>query len=427
MPPLPTLKTESSSLFFKPLAELYEFSQARYRCTAISDLSFAQLGALRCLSHTKTGHEFLQHHADHGVADIDPDHFFKALKSKRRSMNLSSLNQLLGSFMAERIEDPFATFEELRDFDLYAADGHYHHAACFDPKPQEKTESAIATGHFFRLNLRTHHLSHLDTSRPADGKKKEHDMKVIKRSSADALRYHAQKGRKVLLAWDKACIDYRYWYKLKHNCGIYFLTQEKANSVAEDCSADLFDPNDPRNEGILSDRLVATTCGVQLRRIVYTDPRDGNTYSYLTNEITLPAGLLVLVYKHRWDIEKVFNELKSKLNERKSWASGPEAKSAHAQFECVTHNLLLLFETHLKVNEGLTDEVEKKREITRRETRTNRAGEALGPDGNFINRAVQRATQRTARFIRWLRNWIYRELPWAAARARLAIIWGCEP
>ena len=328
--------------------------------------------------------------------------------------------------MAERIDDPFAAIEELRDFDLYAADGHYHHAACFDPKPQEKGANTIATGHFFRLNLRTHHLSHLDTSRPADGKKKDHDMNVIKRSSAYALRNHAEKGRKVLLAWDKACIDYRYWYKLKHNNGIYFITQEKANSAAEECSIGLFDPADPRNEGIQSDYMVATPCGVALRRIVYTDPRDGQTYTFLTNEMTLPAGVLVLVYKHRWDIEKVFHELKSKMNERKSWASGPEAKSAHAQFECVTHNLLLLLETHLTENEGLTDEVEEKKKITRRKTRTNRAGELLGPDSNFINRAVQRATQRTLRFIRWLRNWIYRELPWAAARARLVVVWGCE-
>ncbi len=423
---LPTLQTELSALFFKPLEALYPCSQSRYRCTELTDFHFAQLGTLRCLSHSKTGHEFLQHHADHGVAEIDPDHFFKALKSKRRSKNLGSLNDLLGPYMAEDLEDPFAEIEELQNFELYAADGHYHHAACFDAKAVEKAKSTIATGHFFRLNLRTHHLSHLDTCRPADGKKKEHDMSVIKRSSSAALRNHAAKGRKVLIAWDKACIDYRHWYKLKHNSGVYFITQEKANSAAQDCSIELFDPADVRNEGVQSDRLVGTSCGVQLRRILYTDPKDGHSYSFLTNEMTLPAGLLVLIYKHRWDIEKVFHQLKSKMNERKSWASTPEAKTNHALFECLTHNLLLLLETHLRKSEGLTDEVEKGKKIIRRKSRINRAGELLGPDSNFINQAVQRATQRTVRFIRWLRSWIYRELPWAEARARLARIWGCE-
>jgi hypothetical protein len=39
---------------------------------------------------------------------------------------------------------------------------------------------------------------------PEDGKKKAHDMTVIKRSSADQLRNGAGKGRKVMLVWDKA-------------------------------------------------------------------------------------------------------------------------------------------------------------------------------------------------------------------------------
>lgn len=48
--------------------------------------------------------------------------------------------------------------------------------------------------------------------------------------------------------------------------------------------------------------------GVMLRRIVYTNPEDGVTYTYLTTDITLPAYQLVLLYKHRWDIEKIFHQ-----------------------------------------------------------------------------------------------------------------------
>ena len=76
---------------------------------------------------------------------------------------------------------------------------------------------------------------------------------------------------------------------------------------------------------------------MQLRRICYTDPRDGSTYTYLTNEMTVPAYQLVIIYLCRWEIEKVFHQLKSKMEERKSWASSPEAKRAHGQFECLAH------------------------------------------------------------------------------------------
>jgi len=90
----------------------------------------------------------------------------------------------------------------------YAADGHYQKAACFDPKPTKEGESQIATGHFFRLNLRHDHLDYLDLSRPGDGKKKDHDMRLIKRLDVKDLRNGAKVGGKVLYAWDKACVNF---------------------------------------------------------------------------------------------------------------------------------------------------------------------------------------------------------------------------
>jgi len=413
-----------NSLFFNDLINVYPSSERAYHCTSISDLDFAKLGVLRCISHAKTGQEFLQHHAEQGEADIDPGHFFKALKSPRRLANLSSLNALLLPVMRGRCDDPFAHFEELADFDIYAADGHYQHAAAFDPKPSKAGEKTTATGHFFRLDLRSHHLGYIELSQPDAGKKKAHDITIIKRATTETLRNGAAKGRKVIYAWDKACIDYRLWHKLKHNSGVYFITREKSNSKAEVCSRNLIDPTDPRNEGIVSDQLVGTANGVQLRRIIYTDPCDGTTYTYLTNEMTVPARQLVIIYKCRWDIEKVFHQLKSKMEERKSWASSPEAKRAHGQFECLAHNLLLLAEREMK-SLGLEDEVEKKKQTQRAPTRQNREGKPILDAANHITNAVRRATQRTVRFIRWLRAHIYSGAPLSHSLTRLAAVWNC--
>jgi hypothetical protein len=46
-------------------------------------------------------------------------------------------------------------------------------------------------------------------------------------------------------------------------------------------------------------------------------PCDSKVYVYLTSEMTLEPGLLVLLYKTRWEIEKVFDETKTKLQEQK--------------------------------------------------------------------------------------------------------------
>lgn len=164
---------------------------------------------------------------------------------------------------------------------------------------------------------------------------------------------------------------------------------------------------------------------MQLRRIVYKNPKDGKVYTYLTNDNTLPAGILVLLYKHRWDQEKVFDVLKNKMEERKSWASSDTAKQAHAMFECLAHNLLLLLEDTLINEEGLIDECERKKDLGR-----NRAGSPerlrLKKEGNMVNTAITRATQRTQRFIRWVRTRIYMKAPWADSVARLAAIWGMK-
>ncbi len=42
---------------------------------------------------------------------------------------------------------------------------------------------------------------------------------------------------------------------------------------------------------------------------------------------------------------------------------------------------------------------------------------------NFINSAVTRATQRTQRFIRWVRVRIYQRVPWSESVARLRQLW----
>ncbi|NJM37703.1 MAG: transposase [Akkermansiaceae bacterium] len=129
-------------------------------------------------------------------------------------------------------------------------------------------------------------------------------------------------------------------------------------------------------------------------------------YIYLTNELELPAYLLTIVYKKRWDIEKVFHQLKSKMEERKSWGSSETAKRHHAIFECLAHNLCLLMENEIK-RLGLKDEVEEKKAKGREKHRKNREGTLLQKTSQFISQAIIRATQRTVRFIRWLQAALY--------------------
>jgi len=405
--------------FFSPVIDVYSASKNQYDCTAITDLDYLEMGVLRCLSASKTGRDFIQHHGDHDRADVDVNHFFKALKSKRRIANLESINSLVKDMIRESVEDPFASIPELDGFAVYAGDGHFHSGAVHDSKrPTSKGgEIKPATGHFYMTDLRTHYMFHLGTSDLTDGRKGEHDMHLIKRCSIEALRGFEPKGTKVILVWDKAGIDFRFWHKAKMNSGLYFISREKENMKLIACGHKEFDRNDPRNAGVISDEQVGPGGGgAMLRRIVYRCPEKDTIFTYITTEMTLPPGIIALLYKHRWDIEKIYDEYKNKLDESKSWGSGDESKITNALFLCLTHNLLLLIEQVLR-NETVDNEAELKRKEERLE-------ESIKMGGNFVSTFIQRFTVRSVKFIRWLRNFSYREVLWEQAKARLVKRYG---
>lgn len=404
--------------FFSPVTEVYSKSEKQYRCTTITDLDFLEMGVLRCLSNSQTGREFIQHHGDHDRLDVEIDPLFKALKSKRRVANLQSINRLIKPIVKSRINDPFKSISELDSFALYAADGHFHAGAVHDEKrsTEKGGERKPATGHFYMTDLRTHFMTHLGTSDLTNGRKGEHDMHLIKRSDMQELRGYTPKGTKVILVWDKAGIDFRFWHNAKTTSGLYFISREKENMKLIRCGTIKVDYDDPRNAGVISDEQVGPGgSGAMLRRIVYQDPGSEEIYTYITTEMTLPPGIICLLYKHRWDIEKIYDEFKNKLMERKSWGSGDESKTANALFLCLTHNLLLLIEATV-TEEGITNDPELERKKGRLEKAEN-AGT------NFVASFIQRFTVRSVKFIRWLRSFVYREAPWSRAKARLAKVY----
>lgn len=422
-------KNTINQFFFSPLNDVYFRSDLQYDCSVISDIDYLKMGVARCIESEQSGNGFLQNYTKDNGEKVEVGHFFEAIKSNRRLANITSVNLLLGDYMKSNVTDALASVDELKKWHIFAADGHYHQAALFDPKTKAdhstKDPSKTPTGHFFRLNMRNHYLDYLDLAQPKDGKKSEHDMKMLKRQNLQDLRADAPTGQKILYVWDKACIDYSFWLNAKSQKGIYFSTLEKSNSSAKTIRIHTeIDYTDQRNDGIHSDEIVATSGGYELRRIIYTNPADGKRYSYLTNDFSLPAWIHVLLYKHRWDIEKTFDTFKTKLSEKRSWASSKTAKKTHALFLCLTHNLMLIQEEHCKHSEGLSDEVEAKKKQIRERTRVT--GMRKKYKDNFINTFFQRASQRTLRFIRWLRNALRNRASYEASLANLADIWGCK-
>ncbi len=401
--------------FFTPVERAHHEVSHRRLCRSFSDTNFIESGVGRILSDAKSARDWVQRlrlWMDHRLS---LSNFLDALKSPRRLLYLADISHHVSRQIAEQLPhelDPLRAHRELDDFEVFASDGHFHQGCAHPSRPELRSQPA---GSFFSINLRSHALELLDIARPT--RKREHDMHVLKRIGATRLRLDTPKGKKVLHIYDCAGIDYAQWRVWKAR-GVYFLSREKENSKADVVGQNAWDRSDARNQGVLSDELVGVFCGVLLRRIRYRDSATGTVYSYMTNQMNLPPGLVAFLYKLRWDIEKVFDEKKNKLQERKDWAASEVAHAQQALFICLTHNLMVLFERNLLREENIRDiKSEKKRRL-----RLEALKETLQARGEQLNPLVEhcsRITQRSLQFIRWLRYSLFTPTPYSEGVALL--------
>jgi len=410
----PTSKTVFGKLI-QPLTGLIQ--QCTHKRT---DREWIETGLLRTLSQEPSGRAFLQKLFDSGRSVLNRSHLFETLKSKRRLKLCREVSLSLYEKMraTNRLADPFIGFEVLDGYDIYAGDGHYHAAAVHDVK---KSGKKYPTQHFYSVNLRNHSLRHLTLADTTGIRKREHDTRALKRLDIETLRQSAPKGRKVIYVWDRAGIDFLQWFKWKHAGGIYFVSREKKNMELMVMAELGYDKNDPINAGVKSYELVGCSAGVTMHRVVYQCPISGETYRFVTSLTNVPPGLIAYLYKTRWDIEKIFDQVKNKLAEKKAWATSDTAKNMQAQFVCIAHNLMLILEQCLK-KEGVENVIENHRRQKRLDKALASTKTRRGNLPVFLT-TPKRPTQLSVKFIRWLRNNLYTDTSWMAAMGSLKRIY----
>ena len=89
-----------------------------------------------------------------------------------------------------------------------------------------------------------------------------------------------------------------------------------------------------------------------------------------------------------------------------------------AQFICMAHNLMVLQEHNLEVEEKITNTAE----IKRKAHRLDEAIKILSAKNQVmpvLQQAFQRHTQRSVKYVRWLRAFLFVEAPWQSVAADL--------
>ena len=367
------------------------------------------------LEASASGRAFLQEHGPRFERIPTYANYFASLRSERRRDFVREVSSALVQSADSKLTDRLASIPELANYACFAADGHWHQAATHDARHEG---AKMAVGHFYSLNLRTHTLRHLAAGEGLH----EHDMSALKRIKPKGLRQGVRQGSRVLISYDKAGIDFKYWNRCRRECAVYFLSRVKENMVFEWVQAHPFERKDSRNHGVISDWKVKTRDGVFLRVIAYVDPQTGEMFEFLTNEMDLPPGVLVELYRRRWDVEKVFDEIKNKLGQQKAWGTSLAAKEIQAQMIGITHNLLLCYEQNLEQRHEVNNVAEDARRAKRIESADRRCAQMNCPMSSLLLE-LRRGTQRSVKFIRWLRQAIRDRLAEAVAVARLKALY----
>jgi len=395
---LPHFKTNDTvnGLFFNPLHDLFAVVSHRRHCPKLDDLSWLLMGIWRVLDESGSGRGFLQEHGLRFQSIPTVRNYFQSLRSERRADLVTELNDLLLESSRDQLTDRLADIPELNTYEVFAVDGHWHTGATHDPKADEKK---VSTGHFYSLDLRRHTLRDLAVNEYP----KEHDMHVLKRLKPRGLRQGVVQGKRVLTVYDRAGVDFDYWRRCQKECAVYFLSRVKENMVFDSLFELKFDKEDPRNAGVQRDERVHSKKNLNFRVITYLEPETGQSLEFLTNVMDMEPGILVELYRRRWEIEKVFDDLKNKLGQKKSWSSDLTGKRSQGQLIALTYNLVRLLEDLLQEEHGIRNEAEEERKIRQRQKLAIKVRESGRQISSLLENACK-ATQRSVKYIRWLRG-----------------------
>jgi IS4 transposase len=148
------------------------------------------------------------------------------------------------------------------------------------------------------------------------------------------------------IVFDKAYTTYGHfskWTKEK----VWFVTRERKNADYHVTKVMLDRTKKHKVKGVMKEQYITVAVKqngnvierLKLRRIQYLS-EDGKQYVFVTNNFTLPASQIAVIYKNRWMIELLFKQIKQNFPLRYFW--GESSNAIKMQVYCVLMAQLLM-------------------------------------------------------------------------------------
>lgn len=168
---------------------------------------------------------------------------------------------------------------------------------------------------------------------------KTHDVWMLDQIVIEAGAYYVM---------DKAYLDFARLYRV-HTAGAFFVTRAKRNmdfAITRRMSV-------VAGTGVTSDRLIRLR-GPKSRRLYpdtlrlvrYRDPETNKRLAFLTNNLTLPAAIVALLYRKRWNIEQFFRWIKQHLHIKAFFGTTANAVQTQVWIAVIVYVLVVQVRHH---------------------------------------------------------------------------------
>ena len=168
------------------------------------------------------------------------------------------------------------------------------------------------------------------------------EMLVLKQVAQSLPQTNPLSTKSAVHLIDRAFIDGRFWDERWHKYGSTVITRLKS-SMMYTVQHDNPIPSDTLSEGVISDQQVQLKCSKYLWRLIHFCSPSGERYQYITNDLSLPAGIVAFLYHRRWDKEKYYDCFKNCLAGGKAWGKRNAAIEQQTLMGIVTVVLTRLF------------------------------------------------------------------------------------
>jgi len=167
------------------------------------------------------------------------------------------------------------------------------------------------------------------------------------------------------VVFDRAYIDYAWWHEL-HKAGLFFVSRVKSNT-----HIDVLGQHAPIvDASVLADNrvLVGEHNGTEkypdtLRFVRYVDTETAEVYEYLTNNTTVTAREIAMIYKARWQVELFFKWIKQNLTIKTFLGTSQNAVMSQIWVAMMYYLLLAYIKFQTKFNKTLLELTRMVREV----------------------------------------------------------------